>query len=254
MPSMIAPSLIAITDRSAIPDLFAITDRKLAAPGHQPGRLLPQEQAWLVARAHAWAAGGVDWVQLREKDLPPEELLALARALREVFAGTKTRLLLNGAAELALAAAADGVHLPGGWAPPSIAHARQVLGTHAVISVACHSWQTPREARDSGADMALFSPIFSAHKPIPGSGGAAPPGLNLPGLGVEALRRACAEAAPLRVYALGGITAGNAALCRSAGAAGVAAIRLFAGDEWTALAQAEGHNARPAPVDVTRCS
>jgi thiamine-phosphate pyrophosphorylase len=239
MPSMIAPSLIAI------PDLLAITDRQLATAGHQPGRLLPQEQAWLVARAHAWAAGGVDWVQLREKDLPPEELLALARALREVFAGTKTRLLLNGAAELALAAAADGVHLPGGWTPPSIAHARQVLGAHAVISVACHSWQTPREARDSGADLALFSPIFSAHKPTPGCDGAPPPGL-----GVEALRRACAEAAPLRVYALGGITAGNAALCRSAGAAGVAAIRLFAGDEWTALAQAEGHNAGPAPVGV----
>jgi thiamine-phosphate pyrophosphorylase len=241
MPSMIVPSLIAITD------LLAITDRKLAAAGHQPGRLLPQEQAWLLARAHAWAAGGVDWVQLREKDLPPEELLALARALREVFAGTKTRLLLNGTAELALSAAADGIHLPGGWTAPSIAHARQVLGAHAVVSVACHSWQTPREARDGGADMALFSPVFCDHKPIPGSANAPPPGL-----GIEALRRACADAAPLPVYALGGITAANAALCHSAGATGVAAIRLFAGDEWTALTEAEDHSAGPALVDVTR--
>jgi thiamine-phosphate pyrophosphorylase len=234
MPSLIAPSLIAITDRVA-PDRGTITDRKLAATQHQPGRLLPQEQTWLVARARAWAAGGVDFVQLREKDLPPAELLALARALREIFAGTNTRLLLNGAAELARAAAADGVHLPGGWTAPSIAHARQVLGERAIISVACHSWQTPREARDGGADLALFSPVFSNHKPIPGSGDT-----SLPGLGLEALRRACAEAAPLPVYALGGITAANAALCHSAGAAGIAAIRLFAGDEWTALAEGGG--------------
>jgi thiamine-phosphate pyrophosphorylase len=245
MPSLIAPSLIAITDRVA-PDRGAITDRKLAATQHQPGRLLPQEQAWLVARARAWAAGGVDFVQLREKDLPPAELLALARALRGIFAGTNTRLLLNGAAELALAAAADGVHLPGGWTAPSIAHARQVLGAHAIISVACHSWQTPGEARDGGADLALFSPVFSSHKPVLDSGDAPPPGL-----GVEALRRACAEAAPLPVYALGGITAANAALCHRAGAAGIAAIRLFAGDEWTALAEAAG-NERRAPLRFMR--
>ena len=206
--------------------LYAITDRKLAAaPGHEAGRLSAAEQAWLVARAHAWAAGGVEFVQLREKDLPPAELLVLARALREPLASTNTGLLLNGTPELALEAAADGVHLPSGWTAHSIAHARRLLGAEAVISVACHSWQTPREARDAGADLALFSPIFSDHKPLPDSSEA-----PAPGLGLEALRRGCAAADPLPVYALGGITAANAALCVGAGACGVAGIRLFAGN------------------------
>ncbi len=199
-----------------MPLLIAITDRSLAPGKHEAGRLSPAEQAWLVARAQAWAAGGVEFLQLREKDLPAADLLALAGALQEALASMDTRLLLNGPPELALAAHADGVHLPGGWTAGSIAQARRTLGERAVISVACHSWQTPREARDGGADLALFSPIFSSPKG--------------PGLGIEALRRACAEAAPLPVYALGGITAENALVCATAGACGVAAIRLFAGN------------------------
>lgn len=215
-----------------MPSLIAITDRRLAAAGrHQQGRLNSGEQAWLLTRAHAWAAGGVEFVQLREKDLAPAELLALARAMRQALAGTKTRLLLNGPAELALAAGAEGVHLPSGWTGQSIADARRLLSDDVVISVACHSWQTPREARDAGADLALFSPIFDTHKFAAGSGE-----VPTPGLGVAALQSACADAAPLPVYALGGITAANAALCTDAGAAGIAGIRLFAGDDWRAKA------------------
>ncbi|MGI8772003.1 MAG: thiamine phosphate synthase [Acidobacteriaceae bacterium] len=227
--------------------LIAITDRRLAPGEHEAGRLCPQEQAWLVARAHAWAAGGVEFVQLREKDLSSADLLALTRVLRDTLADTKTRLLLNGVPELALAANADGVHLPGGWTAVSIAHARQLLGADAVISVACHAWRTPCEAREAGADLALFSPIFSNHKCTPGSAEA-----PSPGLGVEALRRACADAAPLPVYALGGVTAANAALCSNAGAAGVAAIRLFAGDDWSAPDRSSSGGGSVSGLPVTR--
>ena len=256
--------------------LYVITDRTLATaadPGSHPARdqephrprqlspgllshglLSPVQRAWLLDRARAWAARGVDFVQLREKDLPPPDLLALARLLKEAMARSGTRLLLNAPPELAREAGADGVHLPGAWTTSSVAHARRVLGPRAVLSLACHTWQTPLEARDAvaaaagtslqageaGPALALFSPIFSGHKPHDQPEADSPaheplPPLGLEPLGLEPLRQACAAASPLPVYALGGITAVNAHLCLAAGAAGIAAIRLFAGDDWLPL-------------------
>ena len=267
--------------------LYVITDRTLAAaPGpsslagrdqepHRPGLLSTGEQAWLVGRARAWAAAGVEFVQLREKDLPPSQLLTLARLLREAMAGSGTRLLLNAPPELARDAGADGVHLPGGWTTAAVAHARRVLGPRAVISLACHTWQTPLEARDAlteaafsreslhagevGSALALFSPIFREHKPhITLSGKPeqtrpeeiqataevdSAPQEPRPALGLEPLRKACTAASPLPVYALGGITAATAPLCLVAGAAGIAAIRLFAGDDWLPLAGRHAYSA-----------
>jgi len=96
----------------------------------------------------------VDWIQLREKDLPPDELLALAREL--VLLGPK--LIVNSNADVAIQAGADGVHLP--WGAPFPA------GTGLRVGLSCHSVAEVRRAASLGASYVLLSPIFpSPSKP-----------------------------------------------------------------------------------------
>src|SRR2546426_10662868 len=97
---------VAATPRLQIPTLMLVTDRHLAG-GEDP----------LLRAVDDAINGGVNAVQLREKDLPPNELLALACRLREVTAG-RALLIVNGPQDLALEAGADGVHLPEGAEPP----------------------------------------------------------------------------------------------------------------------------------------
>src|SRR3990170_4672945 len=96
--------------RLPVPTLMLVTDRTLAGG----------EDA-LVDAVAAAVAGGVDAVQLRGKDLPPDRLLALAHRLRDVTARTGALLIVNGPLEVALTANADGVHLPEA-APLTLSH------------------------------------------------------------------------------------------------------------------------------------
>ncbi len=198
--------------------LYAITER----------RLFPTLQA-LIDQAVFWARGGVDFVQIREKDLADADLSALAAALADAVreAGRGTRVLLNGAAEMAAATGCDGVHLTAGLPDTAIADARTAMrrGTASVISVSCHSAAEVERARERGADLVLFAPVFEKQA------GAK----TLPGQGLEALADACRVAGPMPVFALGGVTAENAQDCVDAGAAGIAAIRLFASGGWDSL-------------------
>src|SRR5579862_1076169 len=102
--------------------LYAITGRGLLPASEA------EQQARLVAMAREWTRGGVDYIQVREKDLPREQLLLLARQIvGAVHAeGGSTRVLVNGPAEVALEAAADGVHLPGAAIPGAGDEARQL--------------------------------------------------------------------------------------------------------------------------------
>jgi thiamine-phosphate pyrophosphorylase len=204
--------------------LYAITGRRLLPVVSERER-----QAALVALARDWARGGVDYIQVREKDLSPANLRTLtcqivAAARRE---NTQTRILLNGPAEIALEAGADGVHLPGS-SPAAALEAAQNLyrqaGIEPAISQACHSIAEIQSARDTS--LILFAPVFEKKDP-----GEAP----LPGQGLAALSAACRAAAPVPVLALGGVTPENAAACIAVGAAGIAAIRLFLGDDWRGL-------------------
>lgn len=183
-----------------------------------------------------WVASGVEWVQLREKDLPAEELLSLARSLAAASRapGSRTRLLVNGlSAKLARDCGAHGVHLAGGFSAEQVRAARE---TGCLVSVSCHALPELQAAREGGATLALWAPVFG--KAVHGSE-------VTPGTGLEALAAACAYAAPLPVFALGGVTVSNAGACVTAGAAGVAGIRLFrstsswsgaaAGQDWRAL-------------------
>lgn len=155
------------------------------------------------------ASTGVDLIQIREKDLTARELLDLtARAVRTV-ASWPTKVLVNGRIDVALAAGAHGVHLPGRSILP--VECRRIVPQGFLIGVSCHSLSELAEV--AGADFAVYGPVFDS----PGKGRA---------IGIEALREA-ARTSDIPIYALGGITPENAASCIEAGAVGIAAIGMF---------------------------
>lgn len=194
--------------------LCYITDRR-----QFPGTPAGQRQCLLQKIAECIAAG-VDYIQLREKDLGTRELESLVWDVRRLFpAGTPARLLINSRLDVALACGAAGVHLPSGGLPPS--EARSLLAAagmaHPVIGASTHSLQEVMHAESHGADFAVFGPVFEkdSHASLHG---------------LEKLRQASRRPAvgtPMPLLALGGVTAGNATQCIAAGAAGIAGIRLF---------------------------
>ncbi len=157
---------------------------------------------------------GVDWVQVREKDLPSRELLALVRAALARAAPGGTRILVNERLDVALTAGAHGVHLPA--AAPAADALRRIVPSGFLIAVSTHTVAEVRRAEREGADLAVFGPVFPT---------ASKPGLrDIPGL--AGLREAC-SGAQIPVAALGGVTREREARCQEAGAAAVAGIRMF---------------------------
>ncbi len=160
------------------------------------------------------ARSGVEWVQVREKDLPIRDLVALVRAALARVRAYGTRVLVNGRLDAALAAGAHGVHLPSDAPPVSVI--RPIVPRGFLIAVSTHEVSEVLRAEREGADFAVFGPIFST---------VSKPGLvGIPGL--DRLREAC-DAVAMPVAALGGITADRARACFDAGAAAVAGIGMF---------------------------
>jgi thiamine-phosphate pyrophosphorylase len=191
--------------------LCAITDRK-------------RTTGPLLDLVEGWSNGGVHFIQLREKDLNAPALQSLAQELCTRIDRRRSKLLLNVPAPewaaLARTAGADGVHLAGPPRPGAAATVRQSF-PEALISVPCHSLDDVAMAVLQRVNLILFSPVFEK--------------LSHPIEGLEGLRHACAAAHGIPVFALGGVTVANAAECISAGAIGIAAIRLFEGDDWRRL-------------------
>jgi thiamine-phosphate pyrophosphorylase len=179
---------------------YLITDR------HQ----VPPDRT-LVQTVEAALQGGVRAVQLREKDLSAAELLPLARELRDLTSRYRARLLINDRIDVALAVAADGVHLGGHSLP--VAVARRLLGPQRLIGVSTHHPAEITAAAAAGADFVTFGPVFAT----PSKLAYGPP------QGLEALRLAC-QNSPLPVFALGGIKPCHLAVLQEAGAAGAAVI------------------------------
>jgi thiamine-phosphate pyrophosphorylase len=194
--------------------LYYVTDRR-----QFPGDRWEQEQR-LLAKIAECAAAGVEYIQLREKDLEGRELEALARKVMAALGGSRTQLLINSRTDVALACGAHGVHLPANDLAAS--EVRSVLAragkNEPVIGVSAHSTAEVASAEAHGADFAVFGPVFEK------SGSANSEGLRQ-------LREIChrTESAqpPMPVWAVGGVTLENAQQCALAGAAGIAAIRLF---------------------------
>ena len=195
--------------------LYYITDRKSLAGTDA------QQRSRLLVRIGEAAHAGVDYIQLREKDLAARDLERLARdAVQIVRENSATaKLLINGRADVALASGADGVHLPAGELAASEVRAlwMQASDRAPVIAVSAHTIAEVRAAAADGADFAVLAPIFEkAHT-------------DVRPVGIDALRAACASTlrAEFAVLALGGVTLANVEACLAAGAAGVAGIRLF---------------------------
>jgi thiamine-phosphate pyrophosphorylase len=158
----------------------------------------------------------VSLIQLREKNLPARTLYELTARCAAITEGTATRLLVNDRADIARAARADGVHLTTHSIEASII--RRTFGTDFLVGVSTHSLAEAQAARDAGADFAVFGPIFdTASKRAYGSP-----------VGLQALHKAAHTLSPFPLIALGGVTQKNASDALSAGAGGIAAIRLFA--------------------------
>jgi thiamine-phosphate pyrophosphorylase len=196
----------------ALPVVHLITDRALEP---DPARRAAAALAGIPARRVA--------VHLREKDLGGAALLRLARALAGACHARGQLLLVNDRIDVALAAGADGVHLPSAGVPP--ADARRLLGPAAIVGVSCHSADDVRRARDGGASYATFGPVYDTPSKRP---------YGAP-VGLAALREAARLGLPL--VALGGVTPERVAEVRAAGASGVAVIRawLVGGDPAAAV-------------------
>jgi thiamine-phosphate pyrophosphorylase len=174
---------------------------------------LPSREALLEAIMRNVAAG-IDWIQIREKDLSARDLFELVQCVRALPNPAATKILVNTRVDIALAAGAAGAHLPSGSPPPR--RWRAITPPDFLIGVSCHALDEARAAEQDGADYVLFGPVFAPRSKAPG----------LPPRGLDRLAQA-AHAVSIPVLALGGITKENASQCTSAGAAGVAAISLF---------------------------
>jgi thiamine-phosphate pyrophosphorylase len=207
-----SPLLCYVTDRHALP---------IANPAHS--------LAALTQKIEEVVAAGIDWVQIREKDLPARELASLTRQALGIavkYSATRTapvRVLVNDRLDVAIAEQVGGVHL--GETSLPVAEAKRLvesaLRKHAIdqsllIGASCHSIEAAKSAERDGADYIFFGPTFAT----PSKERFGPP------QGVERLAQIC-HAINVPVLAIGGITLENANSCIAAGATGIAAIRLF---------------------------
>jgi thiamine-phosphate pyrophosphorylase len=170
----------------------------------------------LTERIRLAAETGVDWVQIREKDLGAKELLEL---VKRAVAYRTAKVIVNDRLDAALAAGATGVHL-GRESAPLAEVARWCRAGNAptefLIGVSCHSLEDVREAEAKGASYVFFGPVFGT----PSKRSFGPP------QGIARLAEVCGQVR-IPVIAIGGVDDKNAAECIRAGAAGIAAIRLF---------------------------
>jgi len=155
--------------------------------------------------------GGVTAVQVRERDLTAQALLALAREMRGLADPASCRLLINDRVDLALAMEHAGVHLRSDSLP--VAVARRLVGPDRLVGVSAHSGEEVLRAESEGADYVVFGPLYATPSKAPFG----------PPLGLHELETICARVR-VPVLGIGGITAARARDVRRAGAFGVAVI------------------------------
>jgi thiamine-phosphate pyrophosphorylase len=186
--------------------IYLITDRKQAK--------IPLPEAIRLA-----LKGGVRAIQLREKDLPIRDLLALAQELRAITREFGARLFINDRVDVAVAVEADGIHL--GHESMPVGAVRKIVGDNMLIGVSCHSIEDAWEADTHGADFITFGPMF----PTPSKIQYGKP------VGLDALSKAARKVhAP--VFGLGGVGQANVLRVMLSGAFGISLISgIFATDD-----------------------
>jgi len=170
----------------------------------------------LVDLVGAAARAGVDLVQVRERDLAARDLIALVRRCVAAAAGTRTRVVVNDRADVAVAAGAAGVHLRSDSI--GAAAARSLLGGGALVGRSVHD---PEEAAAVAAAGGVDYLIFGALHQTPSKDAGHPVASR------DALRATCRAAMGIPVLGIGGMTVERAADAARAGASGIAGIGLF---------------------------
>lgn len=215
---MLVVSRLSRPRREAI--LCYVTDRRIL-PVENPA----DASEVLLRKIGEVAAAGIDWIQIREKDLSGKDCAALTNKALQLAAkatasgASPARIIVNDRLDVALSEGTGGVHLAEHSLP--VAEAKRLVnscrpGKNFLIGVSCHSLKAAQAAEKGGADYIFFGPVFAT--PSKAAYGA-PQGL-------EHLAEACSTVS-LPVLAIGGVTLDNAASCLAAGAMGIAAIRLF---------------------------
>jgi thiamine-phosphate pyrophosphorylase len=184
------------------PCLCLVTDRRVG------------DENTLVHRAAEAVAGGVDLVQVREKDLPGCHLLNLAASFKDAV-GSRALLIINERADVAMATGADGVQLPEDALP--VTAVRRIMGSQALIGRSVHSEEGALRAAADGADFLIVGTMYatSSHPTATLSG---------PGLVRRIAQLLEEKDASVPLVGIGGITAGNLGEVIRAGAGGVAVI------------------------------
>lgn len=206
MKNKVSPVLCYVTDRHALGD--------------------SSDFATALARIGAAIEAGVDWIQIRERDLSGQKLSELTRAAMEMRSASsakdqraRTKIIVNDRVDVAIAVGANGVHLGGESLPVSEINKLGVGGVLSegfLIGTSCHSVEGAQTAEREGANYVFFGPIFATPAKIKFG---APQGV--------ARLAEVSKSVRIPVIAIGGITTENAADCIAAGAAGIAAIRMF---------------------------
>jgi thiamine-phosphate pyrophosphorylase len=207
--------------------LCYVTDRNKMSPDEGGADLSVLEKVRGAIEAR------VNWVQIREKDLPTRALLALVQQAVDATRGqndikrvpgsrfhpAQTKVIVNERLDVALAASAAGVHLS-----RESASSREVVRwcrdgnapRDFLIGASCHTLAEAREAESSGVSYLIFGPVFDT----PSKRAFGKP------VGIAELSAVCATV-KIPVLAIGGVDVRNAHECFQAGAAGIAAIRMF---------------------------
>jgi thiamine-phosphate pyrophosphorylase len=166
-----------------------------------------RRQGNILASATRAIRDHVDMIQVREKDLPGKELFDLVCQVRDLAAGTGTRVLVNDRLDIAIAAGVDGLHLPSNGLP-----AERVRPFVKNLGVSVHTLEEAVAAESAEADFIVFGPVFES------------PGKRA--VGLDPLRKV-ASVVKIPVLAIGGMTLENAHTVMDCGASGIAGIRLF---------------------------
>ncbi len=210
-PRLVTPIVCLVTDRFAY-------------------RRLPLRE--LISQA---VEGGVNMVQVREKDLPGGDLLRMSTEIKEAVAG-RALLIINERVDVALAVEADGVHL--GESALPIPVVRRLVGDRMLVGASVHTVDGAVQAEAEGADYLIVGTIFST---------SSKPEARPRGVGII---RQVRERVRVPIIAIGGINPGNAGECIAAGADGVAVISWIIGSSDPHKAAAELRDAvlRAAPA------
>ena len=210
-------ALNRLMDQQVIPLVLQPPVLYLITNGETTSATTPasKEFSQIIKLVEAAVTAEFNLIQLREKQLSARVLYELTVQASSLVRNTKTRLLVNDRSDIAIAGGADGVHLA--QTSVNAKTVRQMFGADFLIGVSTHSEAEALQARDDGANLAVYGPVF----PTSSKERYGPP------VGPASLRQSALSVRPLSLLALGGISLENVKDCFQAGAAGIAGISLF---------------------------